>query len=231
MPLKALLNGTPFFAWDLGEEHRGLGFLCPHCDSKLVPVLPRWRIKHFRHYNGHYHGEPETPEHEEGKKLLYDALSSFGEARLEERIGENIADVALRSPQGRTAVEYQCSPISLPEFDSRNLNYARNGFRPLWILGTHYWDHGHAFFEHSRGYRIQRLTALEERIMEIQPLLYLYRGRMYIASWKPRFRSEWLGWYRFAFLENGKEVLEGLVESSQKAREDLLLGYLVKGML
>lgn len=197
MPLKAICEGKPTYAWELTESARSFNFSCPHCNEKLIPVLPKTNIiKHFRHYSGTAHGEPESLEHETGKMHIIKTLSEFGiEAEPEVKIGHHICDVLVKYNGMSIPIEFQCSPITIDEVCDRARAYDTIHY---WIFGGHYLDHARKFVEWKDGkYLIQKITKLEQHIGSAQPLIYFDYKKMsfFEANWKTRKRSKFLGWY------------------------------------
>lgn len=208
MPLKALCNGQPLYSWNLNESHRRLGFSCPHCDDELILVLPVCDIiKHFRHKNNEAHGEPETPEHLDGKQHLINCLNEIGiKSEPEVKIGETICDVFIPHKNNPIALEYQCSTITHDELTRRGNSRATAGVEiNIWILGGYYFDHATTFRYHEKkgkAYEIQRILSIEER-MRYQPLLYLHNKQFYKSSWSYRYKAEKLGWYNLQKVHEG----------------------------
>lgn len=142
MPLRALLDGKDFYYSELTEVHRKSNFICPHCESRVIPVLPKLegRIKHFRHRDKEcpYAYERETQEHLYGKKTLMEISSKLGlKAKLEVKIGEHITDVLLEGEQP-LAIEFQCSPCNSTEILERAETYKKQGIATFWILGKNF---------------------------------------------------------------------------------------------
>ncbi len=168
MPLRALLENKDFLAENLAETSRNCIFKCPNCESNLIPVIPQKNIiKHFRHKDGHTHGEPETPEHEEGKNRLREIAESLGfEATTEYRIGKHITDVFVKSPKP-LAIEFQWSKCNSDEILDRNTTYTANGVTPLWILGSKFIDG-------------ERQTKIEDEIRKNQDLFYFKNEKYFV---------------------------------------------------
>ena len=141
MPLRALLNGNDFLAFNLTEENRHQDYLCPICNKKFISVIPSYDIiKYFRHEEGTEHfGEPETIEHLKIKQRVFFESQALGWiATLEQPIGDHVTDVELLKTNGwgkiigRVAVEVQCSPISYEEYEDRNSTYLCEFIDNLW---------------------------------------------------------------------------------------------------
>jgi competence CoiA-like predicted nuclease len=206
MPLKAIVNGNHFYSWTLAEEHRKLNFSCPYCKEKLVPVIPKQNIiKHFRHKTGTYHGEPESPEHEQGKQTLLNLLSHSGmKAEPEVKIGPNIADVFAEYGGDKIAIEFQCSTLTISDFFKRTARYLNARIPHMWILGGKYVKNAKTFYDwKDEKYQIQRITRLEKELMMVQTdLFYLDNDSFYVANWKTRYNANMLGWYNLRKIPN-----------------------------
>ena len=213
MPLKALVESAPVYAWDMEEADRSKSFKCPHCPDDLILVLPTHSIiKHFRHKNNEAHGEPETPEHLAGKQFIVNCLKNVGfDAEPEVRIDGHICDVLAKVKHREIPIEFQCSPIAIDEYVDRINTY---GDESRWLLGTHFFNHATTFKVVEKKYRdgdfmgigvsdfykktynIQRILKVEEMMQRQQPLFYLGNTHsLYLARWKYRLRSTVLGWY------------------------------------
>ena len=176
MPLKALLDDEPFYAWDLSEADRERSFICPLCGDDFVIVLPSLDIvKHFRHKTEREHGtEPETKTHLDMKhtiKNMADALDY--DCELEARISTDdlyhIADVLIKP---KIVVECQCSKISLKEYEERTEYYHTEGYQIIWILG------GALGANHKNAYK--PISALETKIYSyFNDVFYYDNGVLY----------------------------------------------------
>ena len=197
MPLKAV-----FYSWDLNESCRKLAFKCPHCEETLIPVIPQELIiKHFRHKSGEFHGEPETPEHVAGKKLIYDTLQCLGVApSIESRIGERVADIFVK---GRFIIEFQYSDISVKELAERTNDYLgiSDIHKVLWIFGGQHLENAmdkRRWERDGNSYLIQKIKKAEQFILEEseQAGLYYCDGKSFFkANWNFRQGANTLGWY------------------------------------
>jgi len=153
MPLVALKNEIKKYAYQLEESDRhSQDYYCPICKdpfSVVLPIKDFSRIPHFRHKNETYHGEPETQDHVDMKNYFYMAAKELGlDAELEVRIitdFTHIADVIIKYENDSLntkgiAIECQCSPISVDELIERNQTYLFNGYTPVWVFGSNYYD-------------------------------------------------------------------------------------------
>lgn len=236
MPLKALLDNQPFYGWSLDESYRKSDFSCPFCEVKMIPVLPSHDIiRHFRHKEDSCQHEPETKEHINGKKYLYDLLKARGyKTELEVKLGWHICDVLVKHNNVPVAIEYQCSPITSDEITNRGQAFNSAGCElGVWVLGGHYYKHATAFqtigkkdkradpiwdfinqsYEYETyDYEIQRILKIEERLLH-QPLIYLHDRQFYLPNWSYRYKAETLGWYNLRQVHEGHflKIIRGLV--------------------
>lgn len=145
MPLRAVLNGNSFYAWNLSEDNRGILFKCPECNDDFIIVLPKSDIiKHFRHKtNAEHKGERETPLHLEMKTYIMNCAEALSlkcdlEIRFNYKDFLHITDAVIYKNEGTIkgySIECQYSNISSEDYENRNKVYRENGFIPIWILG------------------------------------------------------------------------------------------------
>lgn len=133
--ITALLNNQRVFAEKMTV--RTEKYVCPFCKERMILVKPELTIiDHFRHkVECVYNSEPETQQHLEGKKFLYDFFKDYCDCGLEVKLGNRIADVVLINGRRRVALEYQCSPISMREYLDRTKDYDEMGVRVVWVWG------------------------------------------------------------------------------------------------
>jgi hypothetical protein len=141
----------------LQQWSREQRLLCPNCRSPLhLRGGPARRTQlHFAHRKGEcaWSTEEESERHMRGKAVLAAWLRrQFPEASvtLEERLPEphRIADVFVTHPHGeRQAVEFQCAPLELEEWQRRHEAYRAAGIRDLWIIGSNRREKQEAFIE------------------------------------------------------------------------------------
>ena len=139
---------TPFKAYDQGFEEK-ISYLvspldyrqdwtCPHCFEKLSFVNTTTRTKHFRHQvECPYQTEPETKEHLNLKKYIYENLKPDYDARYEVNIGNRITDVLIKSNNHQIGIECQVTPMSITELH-RLEDYFCNNAYIVWILYPKY---------------------------------------------------------------------------------------------
>jgi len=121
--------------------------LCPNCLSKVIFKSGRVKRPHFAHYDSECvvsNYEPETPSHIKGKQILFDWLSKkypSAVIQYEVYIAETrqIADVYVEHKEKdmigiRWAFEFQHSPLSSTEWESRHELYRTAGIQDFWIL-------------------------------------------------------------------------------------------------
>jgi competence CoiA-like predicted nuclease len=233
LPLKAFTKDHDIkLARDLIPADRADIFYCPICADRFRIVVPTktLRIKHFRHINGHYHGEPETTEHIQLKECVFNESVSMGfNSDLEHPINlerDYIADVLVTSDKNtsKIAVECQCSPASLDYVVSKTLYYVANNFIPLWILGVRWFDNAYFSKQHNRGYFIQKITGIEKWLVANNfPIYYSngeeefyrfnsfkYRMASHGQQMNGQLLSSYLGWFsisKITFAEMLQQII------------------------
>lgn len=213
MPLKAYsANHEEKLAFDLTLDDRSKSYYCPICADifRLVMPVKTLRIKHFRHTNGHNHGEPETPEHlsmklaciESAKALGFDAEPEF----IVNKERDYIADVLVKTPKFTYAIECQCANKSTEELIEKTNYYISQGYVPVWIFGGKWFDNVNNFKQHKRqgrrAYKIQRISLLETLISRNKRSLWFQEVSItnnicsfFTVDFKHRAYSKYFGWY------------------------------------
>lgn len=146
---------------------------CPNCRS-IVHVRggPSKRMQlHFAHQRGEcaWSTEGESVRHMRGKLVLAQWLrAQFPEATvsLEERLpGPNrIADVFMAHADGtRQAIEFQCAPLELEEWQMRHAAYRSANIIDTWIIGHNRFEKQEAFLE--------AILSFAHEIVFLDPLL------------------------------------------------------------
>ncbi len=141
----------------LQEWSRAHTLHCPNCRG-IVHVRggPDKRTQlHFAHQKGEcaWSTEAEFVRHMCGKSILANWLhKQFPQAvvTLEERLPEpnRIADVFVRHQDGRQwAIEFQCAPLDIEEWQKRHTAYQQAGILDTWIIGTNRREKQEAFLE------------------------------------------------------------------------------------
>lgn len=130
---------------------------CPNCRGTVhVRGGPEKRTQlHFAHQKGEcaWSTEGESVRHAQGKRVLAQWLrQQFPQSTvtLEERLPEpnRIADVFLRHTDGRQwAVEFQCAPLDIEEWQHRHSAYRQANIIDIWIIGSNRREKQEAFIE------------------------------------------------------------------------------------
>lgn len=180
---------------------------CPNCRGVVhVRGGPSKRMQlHFAHLRGEcaWSTEGESVRHMRGKLVLAQWLrAQFPTATvtLEERLpGPNrIADIFMRHPDGRQqAVEFQCAPLDLEEWQMRHAAYRNAGIIDTWIIGSNRLEKQEAFLE--------AILSFAREVVFLDPLLTPARAwlrwpvtRETVRSWQsgaqqPPTLSGWVG--------------------------------------
>jgi hypothetical protein len=146
---------------------------CPNCRGVVHVrggVSKRMQL-HFAHMRGEcaWSSEGESVRHMLGKLTLAQWLrTQFPEAvvTLEERLpGPNrIADVFLTHAGGRRqAVEFQCAPLELEEWQMRHAAYRAADIIDTWVIGSNRLEKQEAF--------IEAILSFAREIVFLDPLL------------------------------------------------------------
>lgn len=180
---------------------------CPNCRGVVhVRGGPSKRMQlHFAHLRGEcaWSTEGESVRHMSGKLVLAQWLrAQFPAATvtLEERLpGPNrIADVFLLHSTGqRQAVEFQCAPLELAEWQMRHAAYRDAGIIDTWVIGSNR-------LEKQEGF-IEAVLSFAREIVFLDPLLTPARAwlrwpvtRETVRSWQsgaqqPPTLTGWVG--------------------------------------
>ncbi|RFB09688.1 hypothetical protein DZB84_23710 [Bacillus sp. HNG] len=121
--------------------------LCPNCQSTVIFKPGKIKRSHFAHYESECvvtNYEPETASHLQGKQVLYDWLNKkFPAADVEYEVyipeTNQIADIFVEhTDEGmegiRWAFEFQHSPLSSVEWETRHNHYKSAGIQDFWVL-------------------------------------------------------------------------------------------------
>ncbi|WP_201387690.1 competence protein CoiA [Ktedonobacter sp. SOSP1-52] len=141
----------------LQEWSRDRLLQCPNCRGvvHLRGGGAKRMQPHFAHQRGEcaWSTEGESVQHMRGKAVLARWLKGqFPEAQvtLEERLPEpnRIADVFVRHTDGQCqAVEYQCAPLEIEEWQMRHEAYRKAGIIDTWIIGSNRREKQEAFID------------------------------------------------------------------------------------
>jgi hypothetical protein len=146
---------------------------CPNCRG-IVHVRggPEKRTQiHFAHLRGEcsWSTESETLRHLRGKIVLAEWLQKQlpdANLSLEKRLPEpnRIADILVTYADGRQwAIEFQCAPLDIDEWNLRHTAYLKADIRDIWIIGSNRREKQEAF--------IEAIIASASEVMFIDPLL------------------------------------------------------------
>ncbi|MFS0918078.1 competence protein CoiA [Brevibacillus sp. 179-C 1.1 NHS] len=131
------------FSKELLRTWSGTKLFCQHCGTPVYYRHGQWVTPHFAHVVKSHcdSGEPETPEHLEGKRLLktwIEYLYPFNVTKQEFYLDEikQRADILTIFPDGhKLSIEYQCSPISENALRKRIEGYEKANIYQVWIFG------------------------------------------------------------------------------------------------
>lgn len=170
------------------EEDRGELYTCPNCGKRMLVVIPKWKIKHFRHDKDDgctCNTEPETEEHILMKQTLSEMLSKWNpdyHVELEKRIpakkapnGFRVSDIFLTNRLNKTkiAVECQVSSINEDEVLQRTADYNAQNCAVLWALSS----------SEFSDYRDEDSPNQELRVSDVELLLHeIYHLRVYYMN-------------------------------------------------
>lgn len=128
------------------ETAKSKSWHCPICSQELLYVKrsSTGRTSHFRHRTEATHASlSETTTHANAKQYFYTQLRNDNRCRSAdlEHISsstddrQRIADIVLNTHQhGDIAVEIQCSPQSVEQFQARTDAYNEHGYAVLWLV-------------------------------------------------------------------------------------------------
>lgn len=132
---------------DVKKLSRENQLICPNCKSKVIFKAGRVYSPHFAHYDSDCivsNYERETADHLRGKQVLYEWLKNkypTADVEYEVYIPETnqIADIFVEhSEEGkeglRWAFEFQHSPLSVADWETRHNLYKSVGIQDFWIL-------------------------------------------------------------------------------------------------
>lgn len=123
------------------ELSKRLDYYCPACKSKVYLKVGKVIRPHFAHYhnrNCQFFSEGETDEHLRGKKELADYFKKRGiEVQIEAYLPglKQRPDLLILGSTKKTAIEFQCSPITVEKISERTEGYLKADYDVIWILG------------------------------------------------------------------------------------------------
>ncbi|MFD0898637.1 competence protein CoiA [Loigolactobacillus binensis] len=135
-------------------------YTCPACQQPVMLKVGTTMQPHFAHFAGaacHAATEGETAEHLAGKALLGQLCRRWQVTFAYEVYLPAIQqrpDLLLSIGHRRIALEFQCSPITVPRLQARTQGYHQIGYQVIWILGQRYqrqqWrQSNHAFLQYA----------------------------------------------------------------------------------
>lgn len=120
---------------------------CPNCQSTVIFKSGKVKRAHFAHYDSECvvtNYERETASHLKGKQVLYEWLKkTFPSADVEYEVyipeTNQIADIFVEHTEEgmegiRWSFEFQHSPLSTTEWETRHELYKAEGIQDFWIL-------------------------------------------------------------------------------------------------
>lgn len=113
-------------------------FFCPSCQAPLVMKIGEINIPHFAHRtlsSCDTFSEPESSLHLHGKLLLHRFFQQLNFKVELEKYLQEIRQRADLLVNGQYAIEFQCSPIAVPQLKKRSEGYHQLNMQPLWIKG------------------------------------------------------------------------------------------------
>ncbi|MBS4177399.1 competence protein CoiA [Lederbergia citrea] len=127
---------------NVNKTLRSQQFFCPICREPLILRAGEIRIPHFAHKKNSdctsAFSEPESIQHLQGKKYLYDYFMKQGLTVELEYYLPNIKqrpDLLVKNGTELFAIEYQCSILSRTLLQTRTEGYLKVGISPIWIIG------------------------------------------------------------------------------------------------
>ena len=125
-----------YTADELKHIRQAQRFYCPVCRSDLILKVGQLKIPHFAHRASSLcesFSEPESPNHLQGKLLLYQFFKSKNHFVELEKFLPSIKQRADVLVDNCLAVEYQCSAISPSKIIERTSGYRQLGIETIWI--------------------------------------------------------------------------------------------------
>lgn len=136
-------------------------FYCPACKEKVVLKVGQIKIPHFSH-TSHSEcagiSEPESLLHLQGKRMLH---QFFSNRHLPIEIEKYMPLIRQRTDllvNHQTAVEFQCSPLSVDQLIKRTDHYQSLELDTIWIKGTKE--------VLKEGIQVFRLKAYEQAMLQ-----------------------------------------------------------------
>lgn len=139
--------------------------ICPACEKPYEYCHGKVKLPYFRHKDKNIceslFSEPETDEHINGKRSLYEWIKSQSDVTdviLEGWIPttKQRPDIMFKYNGKQYVIEYQCTPIST-EFYERHELYKAAGVIDIWICGLKKY-----FQYYHKGSGVKRVSVIEE---------------------------------------------------------------------
>ena len=163
--------------------------LCPACNKPYEYCHGEFKSPYFRHKEKgqceDFYSEPETEEHINGKKDLFEWIKTqdgVTDAILEGWIPETHQrpDIMFKYEGSQCVIEYQCTPIA-SEYLKRHDLYHATGIVDIWILGMDNYNgtRGKVIEEFAFGYynvknKVLSLSNIKLKINEFNKLSLNY---------------------------------------------------------
>lgn len=184
-------------------------YRCPSCKDPLILKQGEIVITHFAHYpkkRCSSFSEGESPNHIEGKKILYKWLSRYYPTVELEGFLPQIQqrpDLYFENERkDKICVEFQCSKLSRDEMLERTLTYHRHNYTVWWILGPNLW------LNQGKISALQRLFVFPSNWGLSIVQLNMVKKRIELVSYCSYTSKEKLKWKKNSFsLENSSPQL------------------------
>lgn len=118
-------------------------FYCPQCKGSVQLKVGDIVIPHFAHRKdtacSASFSEGESPNHLNGKRLLYQFLTAVQKEVALEPLVSKISqrpDLLVKTGKKSYPIEFQCSTIPISLLEERTAGYRKAGMEPIWILHT-----------------------------------------------------------------------------------------------
>jgi len=171
-------------SYELKPKEYRQDWWCPHCFEMLSFVNTITKTKHFRHPpHPDCRYEPETKEHLDLKKYIFEDLKYSNKVEYEHKAGNRIADVMAFLPTMLIAFEAQVSSIPLSEFLNRTKNYLENKIYPIWILHPKNHLRFYRGYKWEFYYRVSKLGVLSRGVPWI---LWYWDNSLVKFEFKPK---------------------------------------------
>lgn len=128
---------------ELRKWRQTRSFYCPQCKGPVQLKVGDIVIPHFAHRRdttcSSSFSEGESPQHLNGKRLLYQFLTTGQQEVVLEPLLNNISqrpDLLVKLGTAKFPIEFQCSTIPIADLEQRTDGYRRAGMYPIWILNT-----------------------------------------------------------------------------------------------